>query len=390
MLRWLNRWHEVSFVGLTANRSQQKNACLANEYSADATWVSSWLASPTLPRSAFYTGALLNLVSPLPYAVSRFTSGKLRQKLTELLRSRPFDVLVSDFLFPSSSLPWGIKRSVGLPWVLFQHNVEAVIWKRRCEGASGIEARYLRSQWNRMKSFELKACRQFDGIITVSEGDSTIHRDEMKLSNVLGSVPTGVDADYFTSVSRRPAKSPTVVFVGSMDWLANVDAVTYFVSKVWPRVRNQLPDARLQIVGRQPPPSIQSLATGMSGIEVTGTVPDVRPYMRNAHAMVVPLRIGGGTRLKILEAMAAELPVISTRVGAEGLPVKSGHHLLLADEPGDMAQALIEVLVSNELADDLRNKAYNEIAIPQSWEASARQFENMLLKVPGIAQRLVS
>jgi polysaccharide biosynthesis protein PslH len=383
MLRWLNRWHEVTFLGLTANRSQKDYAKLSYEYSAHSTWVDCWRTSPSLPRPLFLAGAGINLFSRLPYAVSRFRSSRLKFQIEQLLKSQPFDLLVCDFLFPAASLPWNQKQVIGIPWILFQHNVESMIWKRRTEGRAGLSGHYWRNQWGRMKKFERDVCHRFDGVITVSEADTLIHRKDYGLGNVLGSVPTGVDIDYFASFPRTLPEVPTIVFVGSMDWLANVDAVLHFAKDSWPLIRQKLPNARFLIVGREPPASVRNLAGKDDGIEVTGTVPDIRPYMRNAHGMVVPLRIGGGTRLKILEAMAAGLPVVSTQVGAEGLPVKHGHHLLLADDPENLANSLLQIMKCHELANQLSSAAFKEIANANSWEVAAREFESLITGITG-------
>ena len=164
---------------------------------------------------------------------------------------------------------------------------------------------------------------------------------------------------------------PTVVFMGSMDWYANVDGVTWFVEVVWPLVQRQMPQAKFVVVGRKPPPEILAMATSGRNIEVTGTVPDVRPFLRGADVIVVPLRIGGGTRLKIYEAMAAEVPVVSTRIGAEGLNVVDGRHVLLADSAEDTASQVLKVLRSPVLAAELARNALEEVARPCSWAAAA-------------------
>ena len=155
-------------------------------------------------------------------------------------------------------------------------------------------------------------------------------------------VPTGVDTSYFAP-EASPADSRNLVFTGSMDWLPNEDAMVFFCREVLPLIRADEPGVTLSIVGRAPTPTVEKLADG-HGITVTGRVDDVRPYMRDAAVYIVPLRIGGGTRLKIFEAMAMGKAVVSTTVGAEGLPVTSGEHLLLADEPRTFARAVVRLL----------------------------------------------
>lgn len=375
LLRPLHQRHDITFIGMTADEGQVAGSRLAAEYSTHAFWVHEPKASLQLAKWKFFAGALVNLTSSLPYAVARFRSKQLRRLLNAKLKEQAYDLVVADFLFPAASLPWELKDASGCPWVLFQHNVESMIWRRRAEGKTGISALYYRTQRDRMLHFEKKASSRFDGVLAVSEEDARIFKEEMQLSNVLGSVPTGVDLDYFQAVPRSRPAVPTVMFMGSMDWYANVDGVKWFAEAVWPLVQKEIPQARFQVVGRKPPAEIQALATSGSNIEVTGTVPDVRPYLRGADVIVVPLRIGGGTRLKIYEAMAAEVPVVSTTIGAEGLDVKHGRHVLLADSAEDTAAQVLHVLRNQEAGASLAHHALEEVARPCSWAAAAQIFE---------------
>jgi len=381
LLRHLHQRHEVTFVGMMADAGQVAGAQQVGEYSSHAVWTHEPKASLQLTRWKFLAGALANVVSSLPYAVARFKSARLRQLLIAKLKAERFDVVVADFLFPAASLPWELKAEGECPWVLFQHNVESMIWRRRAEGKTGLRALYYRAQRDRMLRFERQASSRFDGVLAVSEEDARIFKEEMQLSNVLGVVPTGVDLDYFQSVPKTTSAVPTVVFMGSMDWYANVDGVKWFVEAVWPLVQRQMPQARFVVVGRKPPAEIAALAMSGRNIEVTGTVPDVRPFLRGADVIVVPLRIGGGTRLKIYEAMAAEVPVVSTRIGAEGLNVQDGRHVLLADSAEDTAAQVVKVLGTPALGAELAQHALEEVARPCSWAAAAQIFETACVKL---------
>lgn len=376
LLRHLHQRHEVTFVGLAADAGQVVGAQQAGEYSSQAFWVHEPGASLQLARWKFFVGALVNLASSLPYAVSRFRSNRLRHLLAAKLKEQRYDLVVADFLFPAASLPWELKVASQCPWVLFQHNVESMIWRRRAEGKQGGQALYYKAQRDRMLRFENHASSRFDGVLAVSEEDARIFQTEMKLPNVLGVVPTGVDLDYFQALPRTASAVPTIMFMGSMDWYANVDGVNWFVEAVWPLVQREVPQARFVVVGRKPPTEIQALASSGRNIEVTGTVPDVRPFLRGADVIVVPLRIGGGTRLKIYEAMAAEVPVVSTRIGAEGLDVEHGRHILLADTAEDTAAQVVALLRAPKLGAELARHALDEVARPCSWAAAAQIFED--------------
>jgi glycosyltransferase involved in cell wall biosynthesis len=187
-------------------------------------------------------------------------------------------------------------------------------------------------------------------------------------------VPTGVDTDYFAPAAPHPTDSRDLVFVGSMDWMPNDDGIRWFAQAVFPLVRQRQPDATLTVVGRSPSADMQRLAERTPGIRVTGSVPDVRPYLQRAVASVVPLRIGGGTRLKVFEAMAAGAPVVSTAIGAEGLPVQHGRHLLIADSPEAQAEAIVHLLTDRASALAMADRAREYVCTHCSWNAVARQF----------------
>ena len=259
------------------------------------------------------------------------------------------DLVVCDFPAPSLNLLRLEREALSLPVVLFQHNVEAMIWWRLAEAVDNpLKRAYFENQWQRMVRYERNICEFCDGVIAVSPEDAETMRREYALENVLGDVPTGVDADYFREVQRE--RNPgSIVFLGSMDWMPNIDAVEWFVREIYPGIGDRCPSASLSIVGRKPPRRVEALAEADASIRVTGTVPDVRPYLAEGSVCVVPLRAGGGTRIKIFEAMAAGLPVVSTRIGAEGLPLEDGVHCFLADEPGQFADRVVELLRNPEI-----------------------------------------
>lgn len=190
-------------------------------------------------------------------------------------------------------------------------------------------------------------------------------------------VPTGVDLDYF----RRPAdalRTSDLVFVGSMDWLPNCDGVNYFVREVMPLIWKSKPDCSLAIVGRTPAPNIKALAEQDSRIKVTGTVPDVRPYLWGASVSIVPLRIGGGTRLKIYEAMAAGTATVSTTIGAEGLDVSHPENIRLADTSQAFADRCLALLNDRAERESVAAYALHLVTSRYSWDAITDAFESLI------------
>jgi sugar transferase (PEP-CTERM/EpsH1 system associated) len=367
-LRQLHRRHEIHFAALF-DPSQPEGPARSNEYCTKSYPVPHVAPARFSPR--FYFQALAGFVSPLPVAVTRYRSAAMRTLLAGLVETEKFDAIVCDFLAAAPNLP-SLQDAV-----LFQHNVETTIWDRHTQNAASPLHRALyRRQASRMFLYEQQVCRSVRQVIAVSEADAARMRSMFGAEHV-GAVPTGVDVDYFAPPLQTEAAAD-LVFLGSMDWSPNVDSMLYFVEQIWPRITAQLPDCRMSIVGRTPPREIQALAERDPHIHVTGTVTDVRPYLWGSKVSIVPLRIGGGTRIKIYEALAAGLPVVSTAVGAEGLPLVHGETILLADEPESFARECVRLLQDPALRARMRKAGRDLVAAEYSWDSAARCFEEFL------------
>ena len=320
--------------------------------------------------AGFYAELAANLASSLPYFIRKYRSEAMRREVLRLAPQDEFDVLVCDFLQPSVNVPEGLQ----MPTVLFQHNVEAMIWKRHYEVQSNpLKKLYLYGQWRKSFHYEGAACRRFDRVVAVSREDREKMESDYHLSGV-ADVPTGVDTEYFSPRADVAREPHNLVFTGSMDWLPNEDAIQYFTKEILPRIRQAVPDVVLTVVGRNPYQSLVELSRRDPSVVVTGRVEDVRPYMERAAAYVVPIRIGGGTRLKIYEAMAMEKPIVSTRIGAEGLPVEDGRELLLADEPEDFASRVVRVLKDEAFAEALGRRAGLVVRERFGWDRVSERF----------------
>lgn len=369
MLKALRRHHHITYAALDGGAVPEARA-LASEYAHEV--VTFPFDAPARRSIGFALGALRNLASSLPFTVWRFLSTPMRQWVAEADASGRYDVIVCDFLFPAGNLP-ATRRT---PTVLFEHNVEAQIWKRLGDTATGWKRMYLRQQWQRVAGYEAEQCRGVDQVVTVSVDDSELIRRQYGAERV-GEVPTGVDTDSIRpsgNVAREPGH---LVFLGAMDWLPNEDGVGFLLDEILPRVRAERPDVRVSLVGRNPSSRLRAMAERTPGVEVTGTVPDVRPYLERASIMIVPLRIGGGTRLKILEGMAMELPVVSTTIGAEGLPLVPGEHILLADSGADFAKAILELLSDPTGAAALGARGADLVRSRHGWDRAAERFSDL-------------
>ncbi|MCX7872239.1 MAG: glycosyltransferase [Verrucomicrobiae bacterium] len=375
MLRQLNTRHEVCFLAFLPPGIAKNSIKQASEYSSEQLWIE----MQETPKGSlkFCFELFLNLFSDLPYVIEKYKSAKMSAKIAEV--EETFDITICDFLTPAVNWLSATKRPTKS--LLFQHNVEALIWKRLAETAGNpIKKWYFTLQWKRLKDFEQMAAAHFGGVVCVSDEDCRLMHKDYGLTNILGSVPTGVDVDYFKPIKRAP-EDGLIVFVGSMDWMPNIDAVHYFVNEIYPKIKKTRPGTRFAIVGRKPMESVRALARKDNSIIVTGTVDDVRPWLDKATAMVVPLRAGGGTRIKIYEAMAQGTPVVSTSIGAEGLAIKDNENILIADSVEEFAQDVLTLLEDRTLGEKISKNARELVEKNFSWQKVATIFENYCYQI---------
>lgn len=306
------------------------------------------------------------LTTGKPDMAFRLYSPAYAQALQELLRREPFDIVQVEGLEMACYVPlirgWLGERSPKL--ILDEYNAEYVLQQRAFEADLRSPRRWPESfysfiQWRRLERFEREICGLVDRVLVVSEADAKALRRLVKgLEPVI--VPNGVDTTrYHPGLPALPLERPALLFTGKMDFRPNCDAMLWFHRHVWPLVRARAPHAHLYVVGKDPPPRFKPLQDDPS-VTVSGYVPDILPYFGSADVYIVPLRVGGGTRLKVLEAMAAGLPLVSTTLGVEGIALSPGKHALLADTPQAFAEAILSLL-----ADPERRRALG---------AAARQF----------------
>ena len=268
--------------------------------------------------------------------------------LGDLLEEQKFDAIHFDH--PHTALAWPQIRRLqpDARMVLDAHNVEAQIVERLAESAPRWQRKGLRWQAHRIRELERELARNMDMIFTCSERDADVFR--ALGARMVRVVPNAIPPMAPSAVAQRR----DVVFVGSLDWRPNADAVAILAREIWPRCKALLPGAKLVIVGRNPPLHVQALAG--HDVVVAGSVPSVQPWLDRAFATAIPLRAGSGTRIKILEAWAAGVPVIASRIAAEGLPYRDGRDLVLAEEPAEFARALVRLWRDRQLADSLTHE----------------------------------
>ena len=372
ILKPLHARHEVHYAALEDPRSSVGRD-MAHTFCSHAYPVPHPVVSRRSPKIGLQIAQHLAL-SDLPLAVTRYESAALRETVRTLLARENFDAVVCDFAASGVNMP----TLDGA--VLFQHNVETTIFERHAEHAKTPMHRWFYTlQADRMRRYEERVCRESAHVIAVSPVDADRMRSMFGITHV-SDVPTGVDVQSLQHAGPR-ATSTDFVFVGSMDWLPNIDGMLWFAAEILPKLRAHKPDCSVAIVGRRPDPRLVALAAADPLITVTGTVDDVRPYLWASRVAILPLRIGGGTRMKVYESMAAGVPMVSTAVGMEGLACVPGRDLLVADSPDEFAARCIEMLEDRALADRIADNAFALVDRECSWDAVATQFEDTLVSV---------
>jgi glycosyltransferase involved in cell wall biosynthesis len=324
----------------------------------------------------FFIRLFLQMFSIYPVNALNDYSSKLQAAVVKEFRSGKYDVAICDFV--QSALMF--KRINKIPKILFQHNVESVILERHYRKANSILTKSLWwLQWKKMIRYEKKMSRVFDTVIAVSEKDKETFQKLYNLNNV-SAIPTGVDVKYFEPDSAAYQEDNSLVFCGSMDWLANEDAVMFFIKDILPEIRRKNRDVKLTVVGRNPSPQLIRLVNNYPEIELTGWVEDIRPYILKSSLYIVPIRIGGGTRMKIFEAMSMGKTVISTSIGAEGLPVVDEENIVLEDNPQKFADKIIDYLKNRQKRDSIGFAACVFVRKYFSWEHITDKFSDICHK----------
>lgn len=320
--------------------------------------------------SLFFVKLFFQMFSLYPVSALNDYSTKLRKEVEKELARTKYDIAVCDFV--QSTLLF--KNVRHLPKLLFQHNVESVISHRHIsQSTNPITKFFWWLQWRKMFNFEKKACRQFDKVIAVSENDRDLFKKLYSANNV-STIPTGVNTRYYKPGNPDEIIPDSIVFCGSMDWLPNEDAILFFIHDILPVIHRKMKDVHLTVVGRNPSAALKRLVEKTPRVTLTGWVDDTRPYIVRSTVFIVPIRIGGGTRMKIYEAMAMGKAVVSTTIGAEGLPVKNDEHLIIADDSKEFGNAIIELLSDQDKRTRLSVNARYYVINNFAWQSVAQVF----------------
>lgn len=368
LLRHVSRHHAVSFVCPWWEPDHDEDRLAPIKTLCKEVF----LVPPNRPgwlwgRSGKRARQVRSVFSHRPYQYFEYHFSTMQEEIDHLLARHDFDIVEVEF--PQMAY----YRFTGEAKLLLSlHNIEHEIFYRTYVTEKNLGRKvYNGMEWLKFRRDEIRLCAKFDGLVTTSRRDADALRTHLP-NHLLSVVPNGVDTDYFRPSGKEPDPH-TLVFTGSIGYYPNTDAIIDFHRKILPLIWKRIPDVKLLIVGSNPPEEVRRLASDR--VTVTGGVPDTRPYLERASVAVVPLRIGGGTRLKIAEAMAMGKPVVSTSIGCEGLDVVDGEHILIADEPADFAEKVVELLVRPEQRGILAEQGRELACTKYDWRVSATRLE---------------
>lgn len=312
--------------------------------------------------------------SPLPYSMAKYYCSEVSRAFSHVIHSNSYDLWVCDFVYPAPLIPWDMQ----VPKVFFAHNVEAQVWERYHRVTRNPFWRWVSwREYQAMAKAERLYISQADHLLTVSELDRKFFSRYFDPSKITV-IPTGVDTDYFRPLpeGERPHR---LVFTGSLDWMPNHDGASYLLKELLPRIRSEIPEVTLCIAGRNPSSNLKELGRRYC-VEITGWIEDIRSCIREAAVYVVPLRVGGGTRLKIFEAMAMGKAIVSTTIGAEGLPVTDGENIIIQDDSREFAAAVVRLLRDPVARTRIGRAARKTVEKRYTWKAAADEFDSALKK----------
>jgi glycosyltransferase involved in cell wall biosynthesis len=380
MLR-LARRHRITYIARAPNdaRANREAAAFLGDHGVEPLLVVDPL--PKKKGIGFYARLAGNLLSPLPYSVASHRSRRIADTVHAYAARHAVDLWQVEWTPYIATLPARPERRL-----LIAHNVDSLIWQRYHENERHLLKRsFIREQWRKFERFERQAFAEVDRIVAVSHDDAALLQRHFGVGAV-DVVENGIDRAYYETVGRNH-KAETILFLGSLDWRPNLDSARLVLDDIFPAVRRVEPSARLLIVGRTPPPWLVQRAAATPGVELHADVADVRPYLAESGVMAVPLRIGGGSRLKILEALACGLPVVSTRIGAEGLELHNGRHLVVVESVGDMAAALIDSIRNPQRAREVTELGRQTVLERYDWDILAGRLERAWEKCLGGERR---
>jgi glycosyltransferase involved in cell wall biosynthesis len=378
LLSRLAHRHRVTII---CHRNPDRMESLAAEEAFHELGIDTIVVDRAIPPKSgpgFYARLAGNLLSPLPYSVATHSSPALADAARQFARENAVDLWHCEWTPYAEVLRSALGDDLThTRWTVMAHNVESLIWQRYMEAESNpVKRWYIRQQWQKFTHFEQWAYSEATMSIAVSPDDAKLMQEQFNVGRATV-VENGVDVEFFQprrDVDRDPGR---LLFLGSLDWRPNLDAVVQLLDHIFPKVREQHPTATLSLVGRRPPEWLKERVATVPGVRVHADVPDVRPFLATCGMLVVPLRIGGGSRLKILEALAMETPVVSTRVGAEGLSLTPNREIITVENPTESADAIIHFVKHSDELQDTAERGRRRVLARYSWDPLADKLDTV-------------
>ncbi len=369
LLREAARSHDVRLCTYVQSEAELLGVERMREFCAEVHAIPLYLRWPRLELAA---DLLRDLWSSAPVLATKYLKPEMAALIAAIADRSGADVLHLDMLHL-----WELAAAAPqLPVVLVEHNVESALFERRVEHAPSLPMRrFLERQLRKLRRYEIAACQSADWVATVSEADAVLIR-ELAHSSRVSVVPNSVDTEFFRP-SNAPRDDAHLVYVGGLSWTPNLDAIEYFSTRILPLIRERVPNVTLTVVGEIPNARVAARCLSGSGVTLTGLVNDIRPIVSRATAFVVPLRIGGGTRLKILDALAMGKAVVSTSIGCEGLKLQHEREILVADDPERFAAQVLRVIEDPALAERLGKAGRRCVEEHYQWTAAAELMQEV-------------
>lgn len=367
MLRLASR-HRLTYIARGNDNSQETEQATAF---LEQRGIETVIVDDPVPKKAgvaFYARLAANVFSSQPYNAAAHDTRRMRQTIRDFAEAHEVDL----WQFESTPYLRALDSFPHTRKLLIAHNVDSLIWQRYFQTERHpLKRWYVKQQWRKFENYERRSFAQATRVVAVSEEDAALVRDHFGCSRV-DVVENGVDGAFFAQ-ARGQREPRRILFLGALDWRPNLDAIGTLLERIFPTVRAKEKEATLQIVGRNPPRWLVDRIHRVPGVELHANATDVRPYLATSSVLAVPLRIGGGSRLKILEALACGLPVVSTRLGAEGLRLEADKHLSIVADVDEMSAALLETLRHPGRALALAQEGRRRVLAEYDWDALAQK-----------------
>ncbi len=380
ILKHLGRRHEVDLLLYVRSNDEIRALESLAPYCAHTDYV-------PIARSGVdnLTQAAKSLIGRRSFIITRDWRAGMQEKVLSLLENKP-DLIYVDHLQMYQFVP----DPAPCPVLLDEHNVEwRIIERFASAGDTWARQSFASIEWPKLREFELAACNRADLVLTVTAHDRDILVSNGAPGDKIHPLPIGVDTEGFQPVSLNP-HSKSILTFGTMSWPPNVDSVIHFAKNIYPRITELVPNAQFMIIGSNPTPEVRSLADEDPSITVTGYVDDLWPYAREAAVFVVPLRIGSGMRVKILDAMALGLPIVTTPIGCEGICLQDGRHALVADTPDRFANSVIRLLLDPIGRAALGSAGRELVESAYSWPSILAELDRILDAPPQTGRSLAA